>query len=197
MSGSLALASWYRIERACFSDISALSGSPTSCCGGGDRRVVGALHPVELAFVNHFEDCPLPCPTRYKTPLKFIDRPLDRGTGRERAPSTRRTSWVCCIKGHMVGHSIIDGFLNTYATLRGRPPFRPFLRAAASFSLERALPPAAPSRRAIQLFDPNTSLQQCWLALEPRPRRKESARARGGPDLAPVPYSAQATCIRS
>ena len=60
VSGSLALASWYRIERACFSDISALSGSPTSCCGGGDRRVVGALHPVELAFFNHFEDCPSP-----------------------------------------------------------------------------------------------------------------------------------------
>jgi hypothetical protein len=32
-SGSLAIVSWYRIERACFSDISAFSRSPTKRCG--------------------------------------------------------------------------------------------------------------------------------------------------------------------
>ncbi len=42
------------------------------------------------------------------------------------------------------------------ATLRGRPPFRPFTRDAATLATVRARPPSAPSWRAIQPFDPNT-----------------------------------------
>jgi len=38
-SGSLAMASWYLIERACFSAISALSRSPTMR-GGSCRRLM-------------------------------------------------------------------------------------------------------------------------------------------------------------
>jgi hypothetical protein len=77
----------------------------------------------------------------------------------------------------MVGHSIIDGFLNTYATLRGRPPFRPFLRAAASFSLERALPPAAPSRRPAAAW---ARLAGDPRALPPASGVRSLVRRRGG-----------------
>lgn len=42
------------------------------------------------------------------------------------------------------------------AVLRGRPPLRPFSREAAILAAVRALPPSAPSWRAIHRFDPNT-----------------------------------------
>jgi hypothetical protein len=41
-SGSLAMVSWYLIERACFSEISALSRSPTSRCGSCLRLIAEA-----------------------------------------------------------------------------------------------------------------------------------------------------------
>jgi hypothetical protein len=73
-SGSLAMVSWYLIERACFSEISALSRSPTSRCGSCLRLIAearvsshgsgfaspragsGALHTEELEFAHHVED---------------------------------------------------------------------------------------------------------------------------------------------
>ena len=45
-------------------------------------------------------------------------------------------------------------------TFRGRPPLRPFSRAAAAFTLERACPPFAPSSAAIQRLEPRKRLQQ-------------------------------------
>ena len=41
-SGSLAMVIWYLIERACFSDISALSRSPTKRCGSCLRLIAVA-----------------------------------------------------------------------------------------------------------------------------------------------------------
>jgi len=62
-SGSLAMVSWYLIERACFSLISALSRSPTmrwgSCWwfdGRGHDLVEGGLHAVELEFAHEVEE---------------------------------------------------------------------------------------------------------------------------------------------
>src|ERR1022692_1867591 len=73
-SGSLAMVSWYLIERACFSEISAFSRSPAKRCGscwrlGAVARVsapgsgcaspragYGVLHPVELEGGHHVEE---------------------------------------------------------------------------------------------------------------------------------------------
>src|SRR6187402_2059814 len=61
-SGSLAIVSWYLIERACFSLISALSRSPTMRWGSCWRLtrsrhdlVEGGLHAVELEFAHEVE----------------------------------------------------------------------------------------------------------------------------------------------
>ena len=45
-SGSLAMVSWYLIERACFSAISALSRSPTMRGGSCWRLIAGGHHLV-------------------------------------------------------------------------------------------------------------------------------------------------------
>ena len=68
------MVSWYRIERACFSEISALSRSPTKRCGSCLRLIAvasvsshgsglaspragsGAPHAKELEFAHHVED---------------------------------------------------------------------------------------------------------------------------------------------
>jgi hypothetical protein len=50
------------IERACFSDISALSRSPTKLRlmlafdRGGESLIVGIPHPIEFEFAHHVED---------------------------------------------------------------------------------------------------------------------------------------------
>ena len=61
-SGSLATVSWYLIERACFSEISAFKRSPTTLRlvlaleRVGQHLVVGGLHAVELELAHHVED---------------------------------------------------------------------------------------------------------------------------------------------
>ena len=50
-SGSLATVSWYLIERACFSEISAFKRSPTNRCGSCFRLKVRGLAKVRAVFV--------------------------------------------------------------------------------------------------------------------------------------------------
>src|SRR6185312_6560588 len=50
-SGSLAMVSWYLIERACFSLISALSRSPTMRWGSCWRLTAVAMIPSKAAFI--------------------------------------------------------------------------------------------------------------------------------------------------
>ena len=50
-SGSLAMVSWYLIERACFSLISALSRSPTMRCGSCWRLTAVAMISSKAAFM--------------------------------------------------------------------------------------------------------------------------------------------------
>jgi hypothetical protein len=60
--GSLAMVSWYLIERACFSLISALSRSPTmrwvvlAFDGRSHDLVEGGLHAVELELAHEVEE---------------------------------------------------------------------------------------------------------------------------------------------
>jgi hypothetical protein len=69
--GSLATVIWYLIERACFSESSAVSRSPTILCGScwrltvalearlrrdGDDLVVGRLHAEELQPAHRRQD---------------------------------------------------------------------------------------------------------------------------------------------
>jgi hypothetical protein len=73
-SGSLAMVSWYLIERACFSEISALSRSPAKRCGSCRRLSAvarisshgsgfaspktgsGVLHPEQPELAHQIED---------------------------------------------------------------------------------------------------------------------------------------------
>jgi hypothetical protein len=62
-SGSLATVSWYLIERACFSAISALSRSPKdgrrlvpALDPGGHHLVIGRAHAVEPECRHQLED---------------------------------------------------------------------------------------------------------------------------------------------
>src|SRR5712672_3258796 len=50
-SGSLAMVSWYLMERACFSLISALSRSPTMRCGSCWRLTAAAMISSKAAFM--------------------------------------------------------------------------------------------------------------------------------------------------
>jgi hypothetical protein len=50
-SGSLAMVSWYLIERACFSSISALSRSPTMRWGSRWRLTAVAMISSKAAFM--------------------------------------------------------------------------------------------------------------------------------------------------
>src|SRR5262245_48004391 len=62
-SGSLAMVSWYLIERACFSFTSAVSRSPDDALGlvlafdgRGHDLVEGGLHAVELELAHEVEE---------------------------------------------------------------------------------------------------------------------------------------------
>src|SRR5258708_38295396 len=67
-SGSLAKVNWYLIERACFSEISALSRSPAKRCGScrrlsatarissGEDLVIGVLHAEQPELPRQVEN---------------------------------------------------------------------------------------------------------------------------------------------
>src|SRR5262249_19850241 len=74
-SGSLAMVSWYLIERACFSFTSAVSRSPTMRCGSCWRLPAVAMISSKAAFM----------PWRLSSPMR------SESWGR----SIRRASWSC------------------------------------------------------------------------------------------------------
>ena len=136
------------------------------------RGIVARRDDLALRFhprcsYRDVEFKPLPCPT-LQDAAEFIERPLDHGTGRERGPSTRRASCVYCVKGHMAGSSIIDRFLNTYATLRGRPAFSAVLTRGYEFCAGTRPTRSRAQSASRPALGSEHSLQQCWLPLEPQ-----------------------------
>ena len=73
------------------------------------------------------------------------------------------------------GRSLInDRFLNTYATLRGRPPFSAVFTRGCEFCAGTRHTPSRAQLASHPALRSEPSLEQCWLALEPQPRRKEA-----------------------